>query len=54
MTDTRTTVRHARPNDAAGLGLYTKLGFVIEGTRRDALRVDGVFVDEYAMAMILA
>lgn len=40
-------------HNAAGLGLYQKLGFVIEGTRRDSLQVDGMFVDEYAMAKIL-
>ena len=40
-------------HNAAGVGLYQKLGFVIEGTRRDSLLVDGAFVDEYAMAKIL-
>jgi RimJ/RimL family protein N-acetyltransferase len=40
-------------NNAAGLGLYRKMGFVIEGTRHDSVCVDGVFIDEYAMAKLL-
>ena len=30
-----------------------KMGFEIEGTKRDSLRVDGVYVDEYYMAKLL-
>lgn len=37
----------------AGLKLYEKMGFVIEGKRVDAMRVDGRYVDEYYMAKIL-
>lgn len=33
--------------------LYQKMGFEIEGTKRDSLCVDGVYVDEYAMAKLL-
>ncbi len=35
------------------LGLYQKLGFVIEGRLRDALKVDGAYVDEFTMCKIL-
>lgn len=41
------------PHNAAGLALYKKMGFEIEGTLRDALRVDGVYVDEITMAKVL-
>lgn len=33
--------------------LYQKMGFEIEGVKRDSLRVDGRYVDEYYMARIL-
>jgi ribosomal protein S18 acetylase RimI-like enzyme len=36
-----------------GVGLYKKMGFVIEGIKKDSLRVDGVHVDEYAMAKLI-
>lgn len=32
------------------LAFYRKMGFEIEGTRRDALRIDGKFIDEYYLA----
>jgi RimJ/RimL family protein N-acetyltransferase len=35
------------------LALYRKQGFLIEGTRRHALFVDGQYVDEYYMAKLL-
>jgi RimJ/RimL family protein N-acetyltransferase len=35
------------------LALYTKFGFVIEGTKRKSLHVDGQWVDEYYMGKIL-
>lgn len=41
-------------HNTAALSLYQKIGFVIEGTRKDSLRVNGMYVDEYAMAKILA
>ncbi|THE13059.1 GNAT family N-acetyltransferase [Bacillus timonensis] len=39
--------------NTAGLSLYKKMGFEIEGTKRHSLLIDGVFVDEYYMAKIL-
>lgn len=41
------------PHNAAGLALYKKMGFEIEGTARHALRVDGTYVDEVTMAKVL-
>lgn len=35
------------------IALYLKMGFVIEGRRSEALRVDGRFVDEYWMGKLL-
>jgi RimJ/RimL family protein N-acetyltransferase len=37
----------------AGLALYKKMGFQIEGRIKDSLFVDGMYVDEYSMAKIL-
>jgi RimJ/RimL family protein N-acetyltransferase len=37
----------------AGLRLYKKLGFDIEGTKRHSLYIDGEFVDEYYMAKLI-
>lgn len=36
-----------------GIGLYQKMGFEVEGTRRDSLWVDGSYVDEYYMAKLI-
>jgi RimJ/RimL family protein N-acetyltransferase len=33
--------------------LYKKMGFEIEGTKRDSICVDGTYVDEYYMAKLL-
>ena len=44
-----TVMRH----NVVAIGLYQKMGFTIEGTRADAMLVDGVYVDEYYMARIL-
>lgn len=33
--------------------LYTKMGFQIEGTKKDSLLVNGAYVDEYYMAKLL-
>lgn len=37
----------------AGLSLYEKIGFEIEGTKRHSLFIDGEFVDEYYMSKLL-
>ncbi|HEY4600674.1 MAG TPA: GNAT family N-acetyltransferase [Cerasibacillus sp.] len=37
----------------AGLALYKKQGFEVEGTKRDSLFIDGEFVDEYYMSKLL-
>ncbi|WP_099355654.1 GNAT family N-acetyltransferase [Fredinandcohnia onubensis] len=39
--------------NVAGLALYQKMGFEIEGTKRDSLLIDGDFVDEYYMSKLL-
>lgn len=39
--------------NVAGLALYQKMGFEIEGTKRDSLLIDGEFVDEYYMSKLL-
>jgi RimJ/RimL family protein N-acetyltransferase len=35
------------------VGLYKKIGFEVEGLRKDSLYVDGRYVDEYSMAKLL-
>jgi len=40
-------------HNQAGVRLYKKQGFEIEGTRKHALWVDGHYVDEYFMAKLL-
>lgn len=37
----------------AGLVLYEKMGFEIEGTKKDSLCIQGKFIDEYYMAKII-
>ena len=37
----------------AGLKLYKKMGFDIEGTKKDSLYIDGEFVDEFYMSKLL-
>ncbi|MDF2792199.1 MAG: GCN5-like N-acetyltransferase [Neobacillus sp.] len=37
----------------AGLRLYKKMGFDIEGTKRHSLFFDGEFVDEYYMSKLI-
>ncbi|GMA64190.1 GNAT family N-acetyltransferase [Alicyclobacillus fastidiosus] len=41
-------------HNEAGLALYKKMGFTIEGIARDSMLVDGKYVDEYYMAKILS
>lgn len=35
------------------IGLYRKMGFQIEGTKRDSYRMNGEFINEYLMAKLL-
>lgn len=35
------------------ISLYRKMGFQIEGTKRDSYQIDGRYVDEYLMAKLL-
>lgn len=41
-------------HNEAGVNLYKKMGYEIEGTKVKSLVVDGQFVDEYYMAKIYA
>ncbi|MFF2875987.1 GNAT family N-acetyltransferase [Gottfriedia sp. NPDC057991] len=38
----------------AGVGLYNKMGYEIEGTKRNSLIIDGNGFDEYYMAKVLS
>lgn len=40
-------------HNRAARALYEKMGFAVEGTRKDAMLVEGSFVDEYYMARLL-
>ncbi|MCL1695666.1 GNAT family N-acetyltransferase [Lysinibacillus sp. BPa_S21] len=40
-------------NNTAGIALYKKMGFEIEGTKKHSLYVDGEYRDEYYMAKIV-
>ena len=40
-------------HNASGIALYRKVGFVEEGVRQRSIQVNGVFVDEIAMALLL-
>ncbi|UOQ47680.1 GNAT family N-acetyltransferase [Gracilibacillus caseinilyticus] len=35
------------------ISLYKKMGFEVEGTKKDSLRINGEFIDEYYMAKLL-
>ncbi|WP_422123328.1 GNAT family N-acetyltransferase [Planococcus sp. X10-3] len=39
-------------NNRAGLALYQKMGFIIEGIKKNSLKVDGEYIDEYYMAKV--
>ncbi|WP_165978245.1 GNAT family N-acetyltransferase [Actinomadura darangshiensis] len=45
-----TTMRH----NQVALGLYEACGFEVEGVRRSSVRMDGGFVDEVYMGLVLA
>ena len=40
-------------HNAAGIALYKKMGFEIEGTKRHSLFIDGKYIDEYYMSKLL-
>jgi RimJ/RimL family protein N-acetyltransferase len=40
-------------HNTAGIALYKKQGFAIEGTKRHSLLINGQYVDEYYMAKLL-
>ena len=40
-------------NNKAGIALYRKMGFQIEGTKRGSYQIDGKYLDEYLMAKML-
>lgn len=40
-------------NNEAGIALYKKMGFKIEGTKRDSLYVDGQYINEYYMSKLV-
>jgi RimJ/RimL family protein N-acetyltransferase len=40
-------------HNQAGIALYKKRGFEIEGVRRHAMVVNGSYVDEYYMGKVL-
>lgn len=40
-------------NNRAGVGLYQKMGFNIEGIKKKSLKVDGKYIDEYYMAKLI-
>jgi len=42
-----------RADNAAAIRLYQRMGYEIEGTKRDSLLVDGVLIDELYMARLL-
>ncbi|MBD1381466.1 GNAT family N-acetyltransferase [Metabacillus arenae] len=38
----------------AGIALYQKMGFEVEGIKHHSLKINGVFADEYYMAKLLS
>lgn len=40
-------------HNRSAVALYEKTGFVVEGTRRGSMLVEGDYVDEYYMAGVL-
>lgn len=43
----------AMTHNKTAVGLYQKMGFEIEGVRKNAMTVDGEYVDEYYMGRVL-
>ncbi len=40
-------------HNEAGIALYKKMGFEVEGTKRDSILVKGKYVDEFYMAKLM-
>ena len=40
-------------NNRAGVALYKKMGYQIEGIKKNSLKVDGNYIDEYYMAKLI-
>ncbi|MEO4052862.1 GNAT family N-acetyltransferase [Solibacillus sp. CAU 1738] len=40
-------------NNDVAVGLYKKMGYEIEGVKKDSLFIDGIYVDEYYMAKLI-
>ncbi|WP_221563406.1 GNAT family N-acetyltransferase [Alkalihalobacillus sp. TS-13] len=40
-------------HNEAGIALYKKMGFEVEGVKRHAMRLNGNYVDEYYMAKLI-
>lgn len=40
-------------HNAPAIALYQKFGFQIEGTKRASLKVDGCYIDEYVMSLLM-
>jgi len=45
---------HAHVDNLRAIALYERIGFVHEGVARDAIRIDGRYIDSVLMAIILA
>ncbi len=44
---------YVRTDNEAAVCMYKKLGFAIEGTISNAVRIDGIYFDNYVMGIIL-
>ena len=45
---------HVFPENQAAISLYTKMGFIQEGTEREAVLRDGTFEDQYRYSLLKA
>lgn len=44
---------NVRENNTRAISLYDKLGFKIEGLHINAIRIDGIYENEYTMALLI-